>query len=139
MKTIRIVYEKIALTLCDRLEGKAKAIALDEIDSRQTQPLNTLGHQIALVLDQIEQWRSLHHTLSLSLLRQECYLDTDLHRLNQPRYVHYPYHYRRDRLKDRLRGIEKERRELAISMTERLGPLHSKLLELVEQHTQLSI
>ena len=45
----------------------------------------------------------------------------------------------RDRLRDRLRTVEKERRRLLISEEEQFRPLHDRLLTLLNRHNQLQI
>ncbi len=69
--------------------------------------------EIALTVDQIKRLKEKHEEQFRGLLRIECYVDTDLMRLEEriPRYA--PYHFpEKEKFKQRLFDIEKERRNL---------------------------
>ncbi len=95
---------------------------------------------MALTLDQLEGIRKVHDKARRSLLRQECYLDTEITQ-REPRPPVYEdlRLSERDRLRDRLRTIEKERRTLLLLEEEELRPLHDRLLTLLNRHDQLQI
>ncbi len=98
----------------------------------------TLVREMALTLDQIEGIHRVHHKMRRSLLRQECYLDTEImQREPRPPVYQDPRLAERDRLRDRLRGVEKERRQLLLFEGEQLRPLHDRLLSLVNKHRHL--
>lgn len=90
--------------------------------------------EIALTVDQIKRLREKHEEQFLRLLRIECYVDTDLMRLEEriPRYV--PYHFpEKEKFKQRLFEIEKERRNLSLRLDEKTQGLEDKLLALVNR------
>ena len=121
------------------LEGRANDIA----DSPQKQLWeNTIPamirREIALTVDQIKRLQERHDEQFRRLLRIECYIDTDLIQLEQrqPRYI--PYHFpEKEKLKQRLFDIEKERRNLSIKLEEKTQGLEEKLLSLINKHEQL--
>jgi hypothetical protein len=97
-----------------------------------------IRREIALTVDQIKRLRERHDEQFRRLLRVECYVDTDLMQMEQrqPRYV--PYHFpEKDKLKQRLFDIEKERRNLSIRLEEKTQSLEDRLLSLVNKHEQL--
>ena len=90
--------------------------------------------EIALTVDQINRLKKKHEEQFRRLLRIECYVDTDLMQLEQriPRYV--PYHFpEREKFKQRLFEIEKERRELSLKLEKETRGLEDKLLSLVNR------
>lgn len=90
--------------------------------------------EIALTVDQIKRLKERHEEQFLRLLRIECYVDTDLMRLEQriPRYA--PYHFpEKEKFKQRLFEIEKERRNLSLKLEEKTQGLEDKLLALVNR------
>ena len=75
-----------------------------------------------------------HEKQFLRLLRIECYVGTDLMQLEerQPRYA--PYHFpEKEKFKQRLFEIEKERRNLSLKLEKETRGLEDKLLSLVNQ------
>jgi len=99
-----------------------------------------IQREIALTVDQIQRLRDRHDEQFRRLLRVECYVDTDLMQLEQrqPRYV--PYHFpEKEKLKQRLFDIEKDRRNLSLKLEEKTQGLEEKLLVLVNRHEQLDI
>ncbi|MCC6680505.1 MAG: hypothetical protein IT445_06340 [Phycisphaeraceae bacterium] len=97
-----------------------------------------LEREIGLTLAELDRTRTLHENLRRGLLRQECYLDTELMRLDRPRYPPQPYQEHRRRLKDRLSDIERERRRLALIEDEQLRTLHEHLMSLLNKHRYLA-
>lgn len=96
--------------------------------------------EIALTVDQIKRLKKCHEEQFLRLLRIECYVDTDLMQLEQrqPRYV--PYHFpEKEKFKQRLFEIEKERRNLSLRLEEKTQGLEDKLLGLVNRFEMVSV
>ncbi|MCK5601553.1 hypothetical protein KAR91_06790, partial [Candidatus Pacearchaeota archaeon] len=96
--------------------------------------------EIALTVDQIKRLKEKHEEQFLRLLRTECYVNTDLTQLEQriPRYA--PYHFpEKEKFKQRLFEIEKERRNLSLKLEEKTQGLEDKLLSLINKHEQLDI
>ena len=95
--------------------------------------------EIALTVDQIKRLREQHDKQFRRLLRIECYVDTDLMQLEQriPRYA--PYHFpEKEKFKQRLFEIEKERRNLSLRLEEKTQSLEEHLLSLINKHEQLA-
>ena len=98
-----------------------------------------IRREIALTVDQIKRLQERHDEQFRRLLRIECYIDTDLMQLEQrqPRYI--PYHFpEKEKLKQRLFDIEKERRNLCLKLEEKTQGLEDKLLSLINKHEQLN-
>jgi len=96
--------------------------------------------EIALTVDQIKRLKKRHDEQFRRLLRIECYVDTDLMQMEQriPRYA--PHHFpEKEKFKQRLFEIEKERRNLSLRLEEKTQGLEEKLLSLINQHEQLDI
>ena len=90
--------------------------------------------EIALTVDQIKRLKEKHEEQFRHLLRIECYVGTDLMQLEQriPRYA--PYHFpEKEKFKQRLFEIEKERRNLSLKLEEKTQGLEDKLLSLVNR------
>ncbi len=99
-----------------------------------------IRREIALTVDQIKRLRERHDEQFHRLLRLECYVDTDLMQMEQrqPRYL--PYHFpEKEKFKQRLFDIEKERRNLSLRLEEKTQGLETRLLELINRHDQLDI
>lgn len=99
-----------------------------------------IRREIALTVDQIKRLQERHDEQFRRLLRIECYIDTDLIQLEQrqPRYI--PYHFpEKEKLKQRLFDIEKERRNLSLKLEEKTQGLEEKLLSLINKHEQLDV
>lgn len=91
------------------------------------------------MLDQIDGWRETREKLDHSLLRAECYTDTELMQMEARTPKYSPYRFpEREKLQRRLFEIEKERRRSDVTHRERLDELHHHLLELVGQFERLS-
>ena len=96
--------------------------------------------EIALTVDQIKRLRERHDEQFHRLLKLECYVDTDLMQMQQrvPRYA--PYHFpEKEKFKQRLFDIEKERRNLSLRLEEKTQGLEEKLLSLINKHEQLGV
>jgi len=99
-----------------------------------------IRREIALTVDQIKRLKERHDEQFHRLLKLECYVDTDLMQLEQrlPRYV--PYHFpEKEKFKQRLFEIEKERRSLSLRLEEKTQGLEDKLLSLINKHEQLDV
>jgi len=99
-----------------------------------------IRREIALTIDQIKRLKERHDEQFCRLLKLECYVDTDLMQMEQrqPRYL--PYHFpEKEKLKQRLFDIEKDRRNLSLRLEEKTQGLEQKLLELINRHEQLDI
>ena len=96
--------------------------------------------EIALTVDQIQRLRDRHDEQFHRLLRVECYVDTELMQMEarQPQYASYHFP-EKDKLKQRLFDIEKERRNLSLKLEEKTQNLETRLLELINKHQQLDI
>ena len=122
------------------LEAKAEQIA-ERLTHKQWDylPESFLEREIAHALGQLNRTRVLHQQLRRGLLREECYVDTELLRIDQPRYPIYHYQRHRAWLKDKLHAIERERRHLAQVEDQTVQGLHDRLLELLHRHQHISI
>lgn len=97
-----------------------------------------LARELELVVGQIEQSRDVHARQLRSLVRVECYVDTELIQMEQrtPRYS--PYRFpEREKLQRRLLDIESERRKLAAEHASGVSRLHDRLLVILNRHAQL--
>ena len=128
---------KFAKTLEEKAEHLASVPKREQWDKSIP---SIVRREIALTVDQIRRLKERHDEQFRRLLRLECYLDTDLMQLEQrqPRYI--PYHFpEKEKLKQRLFEIEKERRNLSLRLEEKTQGLEDKLLALVNRHEQLDI
>ena len=123
------------------LEEKAEFIAsVPKREQWDKSIPSIVRREIALTVDQIKRLREQHDKQFRRLLRIECYVDTDLMQLEQriPRYA--PYHFpEKEKFKQRLFEIEKERRSLSLRLEEKTQGLEDKLLSLINRHEQLDI
>ena len=100
---------------------------------------DSLVREIALVLDQLDSLRDLDDSQRLSLLRVECYTNTELMQMEQrtPRYS--PHRFpEREKFQRSLLRIEQDRRRLADTAADRERHLHDRLLSLVERFRLLA-
>ena len=99
-----------------------------------------LRREIALTVDQIKRLKDRHEEQFLKLLRLECYIDTELMQMEQhPAWMMLGHIPEKDKLKQRLFDIEKERRNLGTKLEEKTQGLETKLLELINRHEQVDI
>ena len=139
-KGVHIIDPKPVIpTFAQRVEFRARQLTERLDQDRERDPtLDTLTHEVALTVDQIDGLRKSHEKVRRNLLRQECYLETEItQREPRPPVYEDPRLPERDRLRDRLRAVEKERRRLLLSEEESLRPLHDRLLLLLNRHDQL--
>jgi len=123
------------------LEAKASDIAVfSKKKLWETTIPAMIRREIALTVDQIKRLKERHDEQFHRLLRLECYVDTDLMQLQHriPRYApdHFP---EKEKFKQRLFEIEKERRNLSLKLEEKTQGLEDKLLSLINRHEQLDI
>jgi len=123
------------------LEEKANDIAsYPKKELWDTAIPSMVRREIALTVDQIKRIKQRHDEQFHRLLRVECYVDTELMQMEarQPKYV--PYHFpEKQKLRQRLFDIEKERRNLSLRLEEKTHGLETRLLELINRHDQLDI
>ena len=121
------------------LEDRARRLAGGEKGGEWDRSIPAmLQREISLTLDQIKRLRERHEDQSRRLLKIECYIDTELMQMNQriPRYA--PYHFpEKEKLRQRLFDIEKERRNLALRLQEKTQSLEDRLLSLLNKHQHL--
>lgn len=123
-----------------RLESWARRIVDRDRDKpgAESDVERVLTRELELVLSHIEQSRDVHARQLRSLVRVECYVDTELIHMEQrtPRYS--PYRFpEREKLQRRLMAIEAERRKLAAEQVSEIGRLHDRLLTILNRHAQL--
>jgi hypothetical protein len=96
--------------------------------------------EIALTVEQIQRLRDRHDEQFHRLLRVECYVDTELMQMEQRQPQYASYHFpEKEKLKQRLFDIEKERRNLSLKLEEKTQNLETRLLDLINKHQQLDI
>ncbi len=121
------------------LEEKAEFLAsVPKQDQWDKTIPSIIRREIALTVDQIKRLKEKHEEQFLRLLRIECYVDTDLKQLEEriPRYASYHFP-EKEKFKQRLFEIEKERRNLSLKLEEKTQGLEEKLLNLVNRHEQM--
>ena len=122
-----------------KLEDKANDLAATTTNRNWEASIPAmLSREIALTLDQIHRQREFHENELRQLLRMECSVGTDLMQLQQriPRYT--PYHFpEKEKLKQRLFEIERERRKLSLRLQDKTQSLEDRLLSLINKWQQL--
>jgi len=123
------------------LEEKAKQLAGDLRKNQWDKSIpSIIQREIVLTVEQVNRLKEQHDGQLLRLLRMECSVGTDLMQLEQrtPRYI--PYHFpEKEKLKQRLFEIEKDRRKLKLRLEEKIQGFEDKLLTLINKHEQLDI
>ena len=123
------------------LEEKAEFLAsVPKREQWEKSIPSIVRREIALTVDQIKRLKEKHEEQFLRLLRIECYVDTDLMQLEEriPRYA--PYHFpEKEKFKQRLFEIEKERRNMSLRLEEKMQGLEDKLLSLVNRCELLDV
>jgi hypothetical protein len=123
------------------LEEKANQLAAYPLKQQWDDSISSMiRREITLTVEQIQRLRERHDEQFNRLLRVECYVDTELMQMEQrqPRYV--PYHFpEKEKLKQRLFDIEKERRNLSIRLEDKTQSLEERLLSLINKHQQIDI
>ena len=123
------------------LEDKADELAVERnIPTWDSSIPSMLRREISLTVDQIKRIRDRHDEQFNRLLKLECSVDTDLLQMQQrqPRYL--PHHFpEKEKLKQRLFDIEKDRRNLSIRLEDKTQGLEDRLLSLINKHEQLDV
>ncbi len=121
------------------LEGQARTLASCLSEAQESPVVASLRREIGLTLEHVENTRLLFSEQMRSLVRVECYVDTELMQMEQrtPRYSpdRFP---EREKLQRRLHQVGGERRKLVTAHEERVQRLHDRLLDLVNKHAQVS-
>ena len=125
----------------DCLEKKARKIAERTLKNTWEDSLEgILGREITLVVESLDQERGMAQEAQKELSKLESYVSTDIMRLVPPgRFYHDANIDRRGRLKRRLLDLHRERLRLRLEREERVQKLQKGLLELVEEHSQLTM
>ena len=122
------------------LERRAQRVVAQARENSETSPVvGGMVREIELVLDQIDAWHAIRERLLNSLLRGDCYADTELMQMEArtPRYS--PHRFpEREKCQRRLVEIDKERRRLETQHERTVVELENRLFTLLEQHAQLS-
>ena len=108
-------------------------------DDGELSVTGSLVREIALVLDQLDSLRDLDENQRLSMIRIECYTNTELMQMEErtPRYS--PHRFpEREKFQRSLQRIEQERRRNADTAADRERHLHDRLLSLVERFRLLA-
>ena len=102
----------------------------------KARPLSVLEQEIVLVSEHLDEIRQVHQEQLRHLIRAECYVETDLMKLDFYNPRQYQILFKaRDNLKNKLLQIDKERRQLVTTHTREVRELHDKLFSLLAQHT----
>ena len=124
-----------------RLEAEARQILRDRLSTRDRlwSPGSSVEDALAMLLHQLEETRAHERMVSDDLLREECYVGTELRQMEArtPRYSpdRFP---EREKFQRRLGQLSQERRRFVTSQVQRLHLLEDRLLSLVEKHRQLT-
>ena len=124
-----------------RLEAVARRILSDRSRTvrRLWSPRSSVEDALAMLLHHLGETRAHERRVGEDLLREECYVSTELRQMEDrtPRYS--PYRFpEREKLHRRLGQLAQERRRFATSHAQRLQLLEDRLLSLVGQHRQLT-
>ncbi len=126
-------------TAIEQLEQQARHLLSGKQKVSYVSSHVSLEQEIDVTLDHLTKVRELHQELRQSLLREECYVDTELMQMEQrtPRYS--PHRFpEREKLQRRLGAIGKERRHLALLRLDKLEVLQTRLLTLLNKHSHLA-
>lgn len=138
VRPIRIQGSDVARAFRESLEGRARRLVASDRQNEGDDLAGRVNEEIALSLDHLDRERSLHERRLRSLLRVECYTDTELIQMEQRTPTYSPYRFpEREKLQRRLLRIEEERRRLAGEHEGKLQALHDRLLELLHKRAQL--
>lgn len=132
-KHIRVLEKKPNPSFGERLEERAREI-VNSVNLDGDSTTRSIENELALTLSHLDGVREVHETLRRNLLRQECYLDTEILQ-REPREPVYEDTRleERDMLRDRLRKIEQERRTLLLKEEEQIQGIRDRVLDLVSK------
>lgn len=136
---IREIKREKRPTFAQRLEARAIALARKKIGEDDVFD-RANRREIGLALSHIRQLRRTDQFVLRSLTRHECYLGTEIIQ-REPRPPVYldPRLPERDRLRDRLREIDAERRRWRISYNMQMQSLIDRLAAIVTRQEQQSL
>ena len=136
---IRVIEHKAERTFAERLEERAREMLRESRQGNGRDTISALERELAMTVNHIDSARATHESLRRSLLQQELYLDTEIIQRTPRQPVHLdPRLPERDRLRDRLRELEKERRGRAVAKNETLRSLHDRLLDVMNRRDTLT-
>lgn len=123
------------------LEDKAEELAAErKLPIWDSSIPSILRREISLTVDQIKRLRDRHDEQFGRLLKLECYIDTDLMQMQQHHQQDITENFsEKEKLKQRLFDIEKERRNLSLQLEEKTQALEDRLLSLINKHEQLDL
>ncbi len=139
-KKVRILDPKPARPKSsERLEQRARELTRRNGWRDGKDPITAIvEREVALTLDHLDELRQVHRRIHRSLIRHECYLGTEIiQREPTPPAYEDPRLPERDRLRDRLRKIDEERRRWAAQYAKECQTLLDRLLSLVGRREQL--
>ena len=126
-------------TLTTILEHVAQQIRSRLSKHTRPTPESLLELQIGLCSEQLDRLRDVRDDQLRRILRAECYVGTDLLKLDSyaPATI---FHFRfeaRDNLKNKLLQLDMERRRLLLAHERDRQGLHTTLLQLLSEHAAL--
>ncbi|MCH8147407.1 MAG: hypothetical protein IH987_05340 [Planctomycetes bacterium] len=138
-KRIRILNDKPPPSFSQRLELQAREIVRRGRQREGQDPIVLLiERDIALTLDHLDRLRDVHREIRSSLMRHECNLGTAiLQRTPPPPVYEDPRLPERDRLRDRIRHLDEERRRWSVQYVRDRQAILDRLLSLANRHRQL--
>lgn len=124
-----------------KVENEARDLIKNHGPSNASLSLTSLLEQeIALTVEQMDRLRQLNKDQLRSLLRTECYVDTDLMQMEARLPPEDDRRFaERDKFHKQLMAVEAERRKLSIFYDEKMRICQQKLLSLMQKHGQISI
>jgi hypothetical protein len=128
--SIRKSVRKRAEVLSTRREATAWNRKIPSMIARET----------VLTLEHLRQAKAFHEKQAMQLLQTECDIGTELLQLKArtPRYSSYRFP-EREKLNRRLQRLGEEKRRLDSIHQDRVQTLETKLLSLLEKHSQLDM
>ncbi len=138
-KRIRILDTKPAPSFSQRLERQAREIVRRGRNREGQDPIILLiERDMALTLDHLDRLRDVHAEIRSSLMRHECELGTAILRREPPPPVYEdPRLPERDRLRDRIRHLDEERRRWSVQYVRDRQAILDRLSSLANRHRQL--
>ena len=138
-RRIRIITPPARYTFGESLERRAEdLLTRSRMGDRSDAATATVENEIALTVDHLLRLREFHCQIVRDIVRQECYLGTEIIQ-REPRPPVYldPRLPERDRLRDRLRSLSEEKRRWLARYVERRQDLLDRLQRLLSRHSLL--
>ena len=138
-RRIRVISPAARPTFGESLEQRAGDIlARSRMRDRSDAVAATVENEIALAVDHLRRLRDFHGSIARDIVRQECYLGTEIIQ-REPRAPVYvdPRLPERDRLRDRLRSLSEEKRRWLARYVERRQDLLDRLQRLLTRRALL--